>query len=592
MLFNEIKRSLSFKNDETEKTEFKLKDLSFLLPYLRKHLGKFFIALLLMFIVSLLSMPGPYLTKIIIDQALANKDLSTLNIIIFIIIFIYILRSSVSFYMNYLFTLLNQKIITELKITFFGRIIRLPLSFYDNHQSSYLSARLNEINGLQTFFTPARLKIITGIFEFLFCFIVLLKLEMKLTLITLTILPILYIIIKYFKTGMRAYSRSVMEKGALINRNIQQSFAGIDIVKTSCTESYETRHLSLKLHDYLKLSINQTLFNNISSTSVGLVSTGLSVFVLWYFGNGIISDSLTIGTYFAFSGYLSKMLAPIQGLTSFGFSLQPAIARLHRVKELLDISIEEENGEFGKIEKLYGSIQLENLTFAYDTELVLKNVSIEISPGEKIALIGPSGSGKTTTVKLLLGLYRPQTGSIYFDNQNLVDLSLKTIRDRIGIISQNIFLFNDTITNNIKYSHQTASKDELLQAIEISGVGSFATELPNGMDTVVGEQGAKLSGGQKQMISIARTILKNPDILIMDEATSQLDSKREAIIQNIIKSVFKDKTCIIISHRLSSVKFAERLFVYDSGKIVQEGSYFELKNTPGKFKELFCNQLE
>jgi subfamily B ATP-binding cassette protein MsbA len=275
-----------------------------------------------------------------------------------------------------------------------------------------------------------------------------------------------------------------------------------------------------------------------------------------------------------------------------GFSLQPALVSLHRVNELFSqISEDADPKRVLSLTRIKGKIQFDDVIFSYNTEPVLHNISIKFNEGEKIALVGPTGSGKSTTVKLILGFYNPTKGDIYIDGNNIRLIKLSSLRDRISIISQNIFLFNDTIRNNILYSRYKSTEDELLYAANMSGVESFLDDLPEGLETVVGEKGIRLSGGQKQMISIARAILKKPDILILDEATSHLDGLREAFLQKVILEDFKDKTCIIISHRLSSISLAYRCFVYDSGRIVQEGHYTELIEREGKFRELFKTQL-
>lgn len=530
-----------------------------LLNYAKLFYRIMLICIILLFIISLIAMINPYLSKIVIDDAFGNKNTQLFFIILAVMASVQIFKSGISVLLNYTFTFVSQNIIVKLKEDLFSKILKLPFSFFDSQQSSYLSARVAEVNGLNIFFSQSVLRLIIGVLEFVFALIIMFTFEVKLTIILLFFLPVYFFTVKYFSTNIRTISRDLFETSADISRNMQESLAGIEVVKSFSTESRETNNISIKLRDYLKHTLRQNVLSNLSSSSIGLFTAFLSIFILWYFGTGIISDKFTIGLYIAYSGYVSKLFGPVQQFSSMGLTIQPALVSLSRVKELFDLA-GEDSSECRSISfnSLQGKIEFKNVNFGYSDKKVLDNVSFKISPGQKIAITGQTGSGKSTIIKLILGFYSPDEGTILIDEKNLENVKLSLYREKIGIISQKIFLFNDTIRNNILYSKPEAEEGELVKVLEISGVSNFIKDLPEGLNTVIGERGTKLSGGQIQLVAIARALLKNPDILIFDEATSNLDKKTESFIFNrIVKEVFKNKTCIIISHRHDSISFVD-----------------------------------
>ncbi|MCP2604398.1 ABC transporter ATP-binding protein/permease [Candidatus Aminicenantes bacterium AC-708-M15] len=504
--------------------------------------------------------------KYIIDDVLLAKNIKLLNLIILLLIAIQVLRLIFSFLTNYLFSVFNQEVIVKIKKDLFQRLLRLPLSFFDKTQTGYLLSRIGEVEGLSFFFSNTFVRILIGLFEFIFCLTVLFYLNWKLTLISISILPLFYFATKYYSKNIRKLSKEVMEKSAVLSHKVQDSLSGVEVIKTFTSEERETEKIHHYLDELKQTSIKRNIVFTLSSELLSLIGALGGFLVLWYSGIGIIKGTFTIGTYIAFSAYLAKLFGPTQMMATIGLRFQPALTALERVRELMEYEAEEDKGE--KISKIKGEIGFQDVHFSYDSEReeVLKGINLKISPKDKILITGPNGSGKTTLIKLLLGLYRTKKGKILIDGKDINELSLSSLRERISIVSQNTFLFNDTIKNNILYSRPDASEEELEQAVKLSGAYEFIKNLEDGYNTLIGERGVRLSGGERQKLSIARAILKDSDIIIFDEATTHLDRGSEKRIQKLINENFKDKTCIIVSHRIWNIPDLKVYFM-KNGKI-------------------------
>jgi subfamily B ATP-binding cassette protein MsbA len=364
----------------------------------------------------------------------------------------------------------------------------------------------------------------------------------------------------------------------------------VDVVKVFTAEERETRKIHHNLTNFMQSSITSNIIRSISSEVLALLGALGRFIVLWYGGSEIIRGNFTIGSYIAFAAYLGKLYGPIQILASMGLTLQPAATALSRVSELFDLTTEDEDKKRTvKLLRINGKIEFKNVYFSYNhkKEDVLQDINFKIEPGEKVAFVGPSGSGKSTILKLILGLYPIERGKILIDNQDINKLLLSNLREKISIVSQNTFLFNDTVKNNILYSKPNAKEEEIIKTTKYADAYDFIMNLENGFETIVGEMGKKLSGGEKQRISIARAILKDSDIIIFDEATSHLDNESERRIQRMINENFANKTCIIVAHRLSTIINVDKIYILDNGRIVQRGSHTELITKEGRYKQIY-----
>jgi ABC-type bacteriocin/lantibiotic exporter with double-glycine peptidase domain len=576
--FKDVKDAFALPKKHYDLKKFKFSDLKRLLPYMKSHWGKAGLASIFVVFLSLSALPVPYLMKLLFDDVFGGKNFNMLNIILLIMVGLQLSRVVVSFLMNYLFTVLSQEVMIEVRKDLFHRLLKLPLSFFDKTQSGYLLSRIGEVGGLRTLFSSSVIQVFTGLLEFLFCLCVLFYLHWPVAVIALIIIPIYYWAAKYFSKGLRTSTQELFEKSAIVSKNIQESLAGISEIKAFATEDKEARKIHKNLKSFLKINVIQSIFFSISSEVILLVATLGSYAVIWYSGFRIVRGELTIGDYVAFAGYLAKLFGPTQMIASLSLTLQPVTIALQRVSNLFDLVTEEEDEKRTlQVSNLKGEIVFKNVSFCYeDREETLQDVTFSIKPEETVAFVGPSGSGKTTIIRLVLGFYKASEGEILIDGQNIDKYVLADLRERIGIVSQNIFLFNDTIRNNIRYSKSDASEEEIMGAARIAQAHDFIMSFPDGYDTSIGEKGMTLSGGQIQRLAIARAILKEPDILIFDEATSHVDNQTEQSITGDIKEIFKGKTRIIITHRMSTIEFADQIFVIDKGKLTRQGKYREL----------------
>lgn len=571
----DINKSLT-KGESSQK--FEIRSLRLLLPYIKQFSKSGIAASVFLLFTSILSLPAPYIMKYIVDDVIVKKDLSRLNLLIFVLILIHLFKFAFSFFTNYFFSIFSQSVLVNIKKKLFSKVLRFPLSFFDSQQSGYLHSRLGEVDGLGYFFSNSMMRIILGIFEFFFCLWILIFLNWELALISLSILPFLYLPTRLFSRSIRNSSLDVMEKGAIISKKIHETFSGVEVVKSFSTEKRETN----KIHTFLEKLKQSVLRKNrkyiISSEILSLVGIMGGIIVLWYGGWKIIEGSFTIGSYIAFSAYLAKLYSPTQILANTGLALQPAITALNRISELFELAEEKSGGLH--LHKLKGKIEFKNIYFSYEEkkEEVLKNISFKINPGEKILIIGPNGSGKSTIVKLILGLYKAKRGKIFVDDYDIDALSKNFIRERISIVSQNIFLFNDSIKNNILYSKHNASADKLEEVTKLAGVYDFIVNLKDGFDTEIGETGKKLSGGERKKIAVARAIIKDSDIIVFDEATSEIDNDSVKKIENLLKEMYKNKTCIIISHRRWGINGIDKIYNLYDGKIFEYRQEKEKRN--------------
>ncbi|TYT20292.1 ABC transporter ATP-binding protein, partial [Dictyoglomus thermophilum] len=527
-------------------------------------------ASIFLIISSFITIPVPYLTKIVIDKVLlGSKNAKLLVNLVIIMAILHIARSVFSGITQYLFTKLNQEIIATLKSELFKKILKLPFSFYDQAQTGYLLSRIGEIEGLGFFFSSTLVSQLIRLGEFIFALFMLFYLNWKLTLIALSILPFYYLGLKPLSQRITYITKDLLESSAKLMGKVEERISGAEVIKLFATEEREAMEIEKGFKEISRKNILQSIiFTLFSEFNITLIALG-GLLILWRGGLDIINGSFTLGSYIAFTSYVQRLYGPIQSLATFNFTIYPALVSLKRVTEIMEMAKEEE-GEI-TINKLREGISFVNVSFSYDGKnKVLENINLDIKVGEKVAIVGPNGSGKTTLIRLLLRMYKPLEGKIFIDGIDLDKIKLSSLREKIGIVSQNIFLFNDTVRNNISYANPNISDNEINNLLkEIDLYHFFMEGFPNGLDTIIGERGVKTSGGQKKIIAFLRAILKNPEILILDEATSEIDTRVEEKIFKFIKEKMKDTTCVIITPKdLPKETFINKIVYLENGKIV------------------------
>ncbi len=525
--------------------------MKFVFNYIKPRIKLFIISFLFLIGLSLISLLPPYVTKLAFDEGIMMKNLNILTKYVLILVVIYILKSTFNYLSSAFFTIVSQNTLLEIKKDLTNHIMKLPLEFFSNSESGYIVSRFGEVDSLSPLFSMQSFKLILSIFEFIGAMVIMFLMNAKLTLILVLIIPVFYLITKTFETAFGKLTSQTMEKAATFHGKFQQSVSGVEEIKRMNLEDKETEKINKINKDYVKSSIKYSILLLVGSEAILLLSSVVSVLLLYIGGKGVLQESLSIGTYMAFAGYFGKLYAPVINWNLSMFTFKPAFVALDRIKDFfLKYPQESETADKIKINEM-NMIEMKNVTFSYPDgkETVLNNFNLKAKRGDKLLLKGPNGSGKSTIIRLILGLYDNYDGEILINSIELKKLSKKSLRSRISIVSQKIFLFNDTIENNIKIAGDV-SEEKYETALKISGLKHFIDNLPLKDKTLVGENGVKLSGGEIQKVAIARALIKSDssDLFIFDEAAAHLDKETRELIKTFICTELCEKICIIIDH--------------------------------------------
>ncbi|PNR96281.1 ABC transporter ATP-binding protein [Petrotoga sp. 9PWA.NaAc.5.4] len=525
--------------------------VKFVFNYIKPRIKLFIISFLFLIGLSLISLLPPYVTKLAFDEGIMMKNLSILTKYVLILVVIYILKSIFNYLSSALFTIVSQNTLFEIKKDLTNHIMKLPLEFFSNSESGYIVSRFGEVDSLSPLFSMQSFKLILSIFEFIGAMVIMFLMNVKLTIILVLIIPVFYLITKTFETTFGKLTSQTMEKAATFHGKFQQSVSGVEEIKRMNLEDKETEKINKINKDYVKSSIKYSILLSVGSEAIILLSSIVSVLLLYIGGKGVLQESLSIGTYMAFVGYFGKLYAPVINWNLSMFTFKPAFVALDRIKDFfLKYPQESETSDKIKINEI-NNIEMKNVTFRYPDgkENVLNNFNLKTKRGDKLLLKGPNGSGKSTIIRLILGLYGNYDGEILINSIELKNLSKRSLRSRISIVSQKIFLFNDTIENNIKIVGDV-SEEKYETALKKSGLKQFIDNLPLKDKTLVGENGVKLSGGEIQKVAIARALIKSDssDLFIFDEAAAHLDKETRELIKTFIGTELCEKICIIIDH--------------------------------------------
>jgi subfamily B ATP-binding cassette protein MsbA len=588
------------KKPEPSETRFSYRNILFFLQFVRPVWKLGVSALLLSIIITALNSLLPLSSKILIDFIIMKKGfqkveklleylnlspfipslrhfLESLNLVIAAMLFIGLSIAIFRVLQRYLTMRFQQELAFNLQTSLFDHLLSFPLSFFRKKQTGYLVSRVSDdIDASQFIFSQSISQLVTKLFFVFFGIVILFTLSIKLTIILIAVFPI-YVFINYFFAGrIRSISRIKMEAGAQVSKNLQEVMSGVELIKSHTTEEREVAKVSGTIRNAIQTKIKSSILSFISQYSAEATQLLSIVLIMWFGAHEILNNSITIGDYVAFTTYMILLSRSVNTLSMFHIMLQPLFASMDRLMELFKIVPEiklEEKHTLKKPDTVHGDIVFKNVSFSYeDGKSVLRNINFSVSTGEVIVLAGPSGAGKTTLINLILKFYLPQSGFIYLDGYELRDLDSKWLRQQIGIVSQDVFLFNDTIENNIRYGNIHATRKEVIDAARTAHIHEDIEQFADTYDTVIGERGIKLSAGQRQRISIARAFLKNPALLIFDEPTSALDEKTESILKDSMKTLFQGRTTFIISHRMSMIDIADRVFVLENGRIKEQGS--------------------
>lgn len=520
-------------------------------------------------------------------------QLSSVNVIIAGMLLVGLAISLLGIVKAYLLRKFEQSLTFSVQSELFGRVLRFPVAYLKDKQTGYLMSRISgDVNSLAAFFTTLVNQTVISAFSALFSFCIIFALNSRLSLILLLIIPASAGINWFFSNRMRSASRSERENDAQLTREMQEILSGVEMVKIYNAEEKEARKVSDRLLALNAVRLKSLVLGAIAQFFSGSTQSLITLLIMWVGALEIMGGSMTAGDYLAFTTYSVTITGSLITLFYLQLSVQPMLASMERLVEMFKVAPESEGQPAAATPPTRGEerghLKFQAVSFAYgDQKQVLDRVSFTASRGEIVALVGPSGAGKTTIVNLLLKFYRPDAGAILLDGQDLRDLEPRAVRNLISVVSQDIFLFNDTIENNIRYGFPEASREQVIAAARNAHIHEHIMSLPLQYETVVGEKGAKLSVGQRQRLSLARAFLKNAPLLVLDEPTSSLDTVTEAMLRDSIERLSRDRTTLIVSHRLFVSDMATRILVLKNGQIVETGTHDDLLKNGGVYSEIY-----
>ncbi len=612
------------------------------LAYARPYWGQIVGMLLMILVGTGLSLVAPLIFRTMIDKVLPSKDLHRLVILALALLLLPIINGAISIFQRRWNAAVGEGVIYDLRVALFSRLQRMSLRFFTNTKVGELMSRLNnDVVGAQNAISNTIVNIITNVIEAIALLVVMSSLEWRLTIVSVLVLPLFILAAQRLGIKLRDIARRGLELNAKMNAHMNETLniGGALLVKLFGRKLEEDQRFKDRAADVRNVGIERAVYGSLFFGIIGLVTAVGTALVYGLGGWFVIQGSFTIGTIVAFGSYLGQLYGALQGLAGAPVDFATSMVSFERVFEVLDLPHDiEEKADAAELQRVKGELEFERVTFQYQIdeskllkdvkrygrmedvgpvlsqpgngsekdrsqapeedapksqarEQALESISFRAAPGQLVALVGPSGAGKTTLTYLIPRLYDPTGGSILIDGRDLRDLNLDSLSNAIGMVTQETYLFHDTIRTNLTYARLDATQAEIESAARAANIHEFIMDLPDRYETIVGERGYRLSGGEKQRLALARVILKDPRILVLDEATSSLDSEAEALIQEALKRVMAGRTSIVIAHRLSTILAADLILVMDRGRIVERGSHSELLQQGGLYARLYETQF-
>ncbi|ELS0445991.1 ABC transporter ATP-binding protein [Enterococcus faecalis] len=584
----------TFDVDETLEKEFNWSHYKRLGAYIKPYKKAVFKTLFVIILANLASMLGPYFTKIAIDQVIPQKNLSLLFILGAIFLFSLVIIGWCMRYRIYAITEIGQDILKDMRFSIFEHLQKLPFSYFDSRPHGKILIRVvNYINTLSDLLSNGLINLISDLFNVIITLIFMLFIDVKLTLYSLLLLPVLFVMVLFIQGKQRKAYQELSNKQSNLNAYIHESISGIKITQSFAREDENFQIFNEVSEEYRQSFMKAVRVQYLLWPAVQNISVITTCFI-YFVGIRQLGVSVTTGTLIAFIGYINNFWNPVINIGNFYNSLITATVYLERIFETMDVVPEIQDAPHAiALPPIKGTVDFQHVYFRYEEgKNILTDVSFHIEPGQTIALVGPTGAGKTTIINLLSRFYDVNEGAVKIDGYDVRDVTLRSLRKQMGVMLQDTFIFSGTIIENIRYGNLTATEEEVIQAAKIVRAHDFIKDLKDGYETVVEERGSTLSAGQRQLISFARALLADPKILILDEATSSIDTKTEELLQEGLQQLLKGRTSFIIAHRLSTIKNSDKIFYIDGGRIVEEGSHDQLMAKHALYHHLYQSQYD
>ena len=561
------------------------------IKYYKPYKGMFTLDMLASFLIALIGLLYPIITNKVVKEYVPNNNTKMIIILGIFLLICYVIRMFLKFFVQYYGHMIGTHMQADMRKEMFIKLQRLPFSYFDEHETGKIMSRMtNDLqqvselahHGPENFF-------ICGI-TIILSFIYLLTIDYRFALWILAAIPFLFFVSLFFRKKLNRANMENRKSLANINARLESSITGIRVTKAFTNDEKELEKFEESNLDFVKSKGKMYKAMGQFGSSTSFI-TDLFNFIIIVAGGLIVAPSKDTASYVTFVVSVSMFITPLTTLINFVEQFEEGVTGFQRFVEIIDEKEEETDKDAKNVGKLEGKITFDHVTFNYDTKQtednVLDDISFEIDKGKTIALVGASGGGKTTICHLIPNFYHPSKGHVYIDDIDVNKMTFQSLRKNIGLVQQDVFLFNGTIKDNIRYGNYDASDEDIIKASKMANIHDYITSLEKGYDTIVGERGVKLSGGQKQRISIARVFLKNPSILILDEATSALDNVTESLIQKSLNDLAKGRTTLIVAHRLSTIKNADLIYVIEKGKIIEKGNHEELLSRNGEYAYLY-----